>query len=434
MTRTETTEARLRRYNAELDRLMQVARETGQDLSSFTRIAVQSLTRMLAVERASIWLLREDGASLTCECLYEASPARASSGATLAAHDFPSYFDAFKTARVIAADDARLDPRTCEFATGYLDGLDIHSMLDAQIRDLSGLRGVVCCEQVGGQRAWREEDIAFAGAVAEYIGLAMELDARQRIADELRDTNAQLLAAVAEAEQARAAAEAANLSKSRFLANTSHELRTPLNGILGGVTIIRLDPGPEETSEWLDTIERSGRSLLHTVNAILDAAALQDGTLAVETTRFDPREAVEEACRVGAPGDFRDRIAVAEIGGPPPVVLADYRKTVQVLANLVENAFKFAGHAPRVTLDPSRGSRLQVCVEDDGPGLPDEALDAVFDRFSQLDASSTRKHGGTGLGLAISREMAELMGADLSYRHAEGGGACFYLSLPLAGD
>ncbi|WP_417480171.1 ATP-binding protein [Maricaulis maris] len=432
MKQSGTTERRLRRYNAELDRLMQVGRQTGDDVTAFMRVAVQSLTAMLQVERASIWLLRNDDTALHCECLHEAPDDRLSSEGILNALDFPSYFDAFKTARVIAADDARTDPRTCEFAVGYLDVLDIHSMLDAQIRDLSGLRGVVCCEKTGEQRPWHEEDVAFAGAVAEYIGLAMELSERQRNADRLRESNEQLREAVLQAEQARTAAEVANRSKTEFLANTSHELRTPLNGILGGVTILRLGVGPAETTEWLDTIDRSGRSLLHTINAILDAAALQDGTLAVDESRFDIGQAAAEAISVGGPANFRDDIVVQALDRGLMEVTADYRKTVQVLASLVENAFKFAGHAPRVRVEPGTSGTVRICVEDDGPGVPPGSETTVFERFSQVDGSSTRSHGGTGLGLAVSRELAELMGGELGYRAAESGGACFWLQLPDA--
>ncbi|MFY0637123.1 GAF domain-containing sensor histidine kinase [Maricaulis maris] len=434
MRQTETTEQRLRRYNAELDRLMQVGRQTGDDLATFMEVAVQSLTSMLQVERASIWLLRDDGSALNCACLHEAPEDRLSGEGALNALDFPSYFDAFKTARVIAADEARTDPRTCEFAVGYLDVLDIHSMLDAQIRDLSGLRGVVCCEKTGGQRHWHEEDVAFAGAVAEYIGLAMELSERQRNADRLRESNEKLREAVLQAEQARATAETANRSKTEFLANTSHELRTPLNGILGGVTILRLGVGPKETEEWLDTIDRSGRSLLHTVNAILDAAALQDGTLSVEVSRFDIARAAAEAINVGGPANFRDGISVDVNGDGAVNVVADYSKTVQVLASLVENAFKFAGQAPRVSVSSDSDGQVTVCVEDDGPGLPPGSEATVFERFSQADGSTTRTHGGTGLGLAVARELTELMGGVLGYRQADGGGACFWLQLPGGAD
>ncbi|MFT6463204.1 MAG: signal transduction histidine kinase, partial [Maricaulis maris] len=288
------------------------------------------------------------------------------------------------------------------------------------------------CEKTGEQRPWHEEDVAFAGAVAEYIGLAMELSERQRNADRLRESNEQLREAVLQAEQARTAAEVANRSKTEFLANTSHELRTPLNGILGGVTILRLGVGPAETTEWLDTIDRSGRSLLHTINAILDAAALQDGTLAVDVSRFDIGQAAAEAISVGGPANFRDDIVVQALDRGLMEVTADYRKTVQVLASLVENAFKFAGHAPRVRVEPGTSGTVRICVEDDGPGVPPGSETTVFERFSQVDGSSTRSHGGTGLGLAVSRELAELMGGELGYRAAESGGACFWLQLPDA--
>ncbi|WP_203293701.1 GAF domain-containing sensor histidine kinase [Maricaulis parjimensis] len=423
---TESTESRLRRFNAELDRLMTASRDQDGHLPDLMEAATRSMTGMLGIRRASVWLLDETQKELICQCLFDAETGQIDSGMTLSAGDFPSYFQAFQTARVVSADDAIEDPRTREFADTYLRVLDIRSMLDAQIRDFRGLRGVVCCEEVGQLRPWREEERAFVASVAEYVGLAMELAGRRALAETLQDTNARLTQALQDAE-------AANIAKTHFLANASHELRTPLNGILGGAAILKLAPELSgDSRNWVEVIERSGRGLLQVVNSILDMSALEGGNFVLSPQIFNLNDAVAEACELATPSG---ETAPALMAGPSIDVLADRRRVVQVVSSFIDNAFKFAGHAPdvRIVEGLSAGQvRVEVC--DHGPGLSDDQVDHVFGQFSQGDESSRRRHGGIGLGLALSRAIADAMQARIGYQPAEGGGAVFWLEIAEAGE
>ena len=422
-------EDRLRNYNAELDRLMRISRAAGGDIAGLLETVTKTLTQMLEIRRASVWMLDTQGERLVCHCLWEQGAEAVTAGFELNAQEYPSYFQAFQTSRVIAADDAAHDPRTSEFAEGYLDKLDIHSLLDAQIRDFSDLRGVVCCEQVGKPRHWREEDIAFVAAVAEYIGLAVELAQRQEAADALRESNERL-------GRALDTAEAANLAKTRFLATMSHELRTPLNGILGSTAILKNAAGPDaETQRWLDIIEGSGRSLLQVITAVLDMAAAEGGLLTVNTTEFDLSEAARDAAGEGARSHGAAALAVnldPRISGPARV-RADRTRAVQVIASFVDNAFKFAGAAPELHVCPSpRIDQWRLEVRDAGPGVPPDQAERVFDWFHQVDNSSRRAHGGIGLGLALSRELARVMQGAVGYQDRPGGGSVFWVDLPRA--
>ena len=420
----ESTESRLRRLNAELDRLITASRDEDGDLPVLMASATRSLTTMLGIRRASVWLLDESQEALVCQCLYDSGTGEFEAGMTLSAGDFPSYFEAFQTSRVVSADDAIQDPRTREFADTYLRVLDIRSMLDAQIRDFRGLRGVVCCEEVGHSRPWREEERAFVASVAEYVGLAMELAQRRALAETLQQTNTRLTQALQDAE-------AANIAKTHFLANASHELRTPLNGILGGAAILKLAPDLSgDSRNWVEVIDRSGRGLLKVVNSILDMSALEGGNLVLNSEIFDPGKAVAEACEMATPsGEDRPTVRGVSLAH----VRADRRRVVQVISSFIDNAYKFAGHAPEVRIvDGQTAGHVRIEVSDTGPGLSEDRIDHVFGRFSQGDESSRRRHGGIGLGLALSQAIADAMQARIGYHAAEGGGAVFWLELARA--
>jgi signal transduction histidine kinase len=434
-TGTDNHQSNMLRFNAELDRLMQARRNDSLSLDEFLQTVTRSVSGMLGVSRASVWWLEDQGQILRCACLYEAGHDRFSSGSALKAGEYPHYFDAFGRARVIAAHHAPSDPGTCEFANGYLDMLGISSMLDAQISNREGLRGVVCCEHTGPARRWTAEEIAFVGSVADYTGLALELKERGEMAEALSRANAELREAVEAAQAARDEAERANRLQSQFLANTSHELRTPLHGVLGGLAILRDESRPEVREHWFGLIERSGRWLLGTVNSVLDMAAIEDGTLALNPSRFDLSDALTAAVAGLRPGEDTDRVRL-DIGpavGRAGSFFTDRARLERVVGNLLDNAVKFAPHSP-ITLRVSPASLVaggvRIAVEDEGAGVPEDMRDAIFDRFRQGDGSARRQYGGSGLGLAISREYITRMGGHLAYAPREGGGSVFWFELP----
>jgi len=234
------------------------------------------------------------------------------------------------------------------------------------------------------------------------------------------------------------AAEAANQAKSDFLATMSHEIRTPLNGVLGMAQAMAADGLPETQRERLAVVRRSGETLLTILNDILDLSKIEAGKLDLEEVDFDIAEvagatlagfsAVASAKHV----TLDLRISEAAEG----VYRSDPTRVRQILANLVSNALKFTEQGcVRVTIDRP-GEVLELRVSDTGVGISADQLDKLFQKFSQADASTTRKYGGTGLGLAICRELAEIIGGDIRAESLAGEGTTFIVRLliPRVGD
>jgi PAS domain S-box-containing protein len=232
---------------------------------------------------------------------------------------------------------------------------------------------------------------------------------------------------------ARAAAERANEAKSNFLAVMSHEIRTPLNGVLGMAQAMSADDLSERQRERLDVIRQSGESLLAILNDVLDLSKIESGRLLLEEGEFS----LEDLAR-GAHATFT---ALANKKGlsfdlaVEPVArgfyAGDSTRVRQILYNLISNALKFTERGQvRVVASRSESSLIiEVC--DTGVGIAPDRLNALFQKFEQEDASTTRRFGGTGLGLAISRELAELMGGHISVQSALGQGSTFRVDLPL---
>lgn len=244
-----------------------------------------------------------------------------------------------------------------------------------------------------------------------------------------------------EAEQAlireKEVANAAVQAKSQFLAVMSHEIRTPLNSVLGFADLLAVSPLNQEQKDQVDLIRRSGDALLVLLNDILDFSRIESGGLALDVQDVDFRACLREVLDwYRPPAAARGLDLVLEVEEDlPGVIRTDPARLRQILLNLVGNAVKFTENGAvtvRVWRKPlARPGWVSVAVEvaDTGIGIPPGKVDLLFQPFSQVDSSATRRFGGTGLGLAICRRLAELLGGEVGLRRSGPGGSVFFLEL-----
>ena len=239
-----------------------------------------------------------------------------------------------------------------------------------------------------------------------------------------------------EAQHARRDAEAANRLKDEFLATMSHELRTPLNAILGWSSILRRGlRDTEDLERGLATIERNALAQARLIEDVLDVSRIISGKLRLDVRRVDLVAIANAALDVVRPAAAARGVRLAIEPGPEPTVdlIGDADRLQQVVWNLLSNAVKFTASDGAVSLHIERsGSAIQLIVRDTGSGIAPEHLPFIFERFRQVDSSTTRKFGGLGLGLAIVRHLVELHGGSVSVASAGlGHGATFIVDLPV---
>ena len=263
-------------------------------------------------------------------------------------------------------------------------------------------------------------------------------EANEMLEQRVARRTSELLASREEALQAARA-------KAAFLATMSHEIRTPLNGVVGMSTLLAETSLDDEQSDYLQTIRLSSDQLLVVINDILDFSKIESGKLDLEVEPLSPRAAIEEACDIAAPQAREKNLELivdvpeAAAGGQPamPAAIAgDITRIRQVLINLINNAVKFtekgevAVSVRRLPMaDDSGLVLLEFRVSDSGIGIPPDRVGALFQAFTQVDASTTRKYGGTGLGLAICKRLVELMGGDIGVDSVPGKGSTFWFTI-----
>jgi len=312
------------------------------------------------------------------------------------------------------------------------DGVNLRAVAGVPLRSGSEVVGVIGMVRLDRDMEFGESELQtlgrFAGLASValqnatlYAALQAELAEHERTAARLR--------------LARDAAEAANRAKSTFLANMSHELRTPLNAIIGYSEMLLEEAGESEAAVDLDRIRSAGRHLLAVLQDILDLSKIEAGKMELVLDTIDVTALVEEAVLTVQPtARAKGNVVRSRVPCGGATLYADPTKVRQCLLNLLSNAAKFTEHG-HIDLEVER-SEADGCgwwsfrVSDTGIGMTPEQVSRIFQPFTQVDGSTTRRFGGTGLGLAITKRFCQMMGGDVSVDSKEGVGSVFTLRLP----
>lgn len=402
--------------------LLQLARTkelSGGDFEAAARAICVLAAETMQVERISVWLLDDAAEVLSCACLYERTKRTFSSGTKLTARDYPRYFAALEEGRAIAAHDAVHDPRTSEFAHGYLDVRGIGAMLDSVLRVEGKVVGAICHEHVGPPRTWREQEIVFAGELADQAAHAL-LSARRAAAEEERE---QMEAELRQAQKLEALG--------RLSAGVAHDFNNLLSVILGNAELARSATTREELEVTLDEIRTAGERAADLTSRLLAIGRRQ--VLTTETVDWNERlhESIQLLRRL-IPADILLEFQPTD---DCTLVEADPTQLDQILMNLCLNARDAIQGGGRITVTTRRersenghGADVVLRVEDDGAGIPEEFRDRIFDPFF----TSKELGSGTGLGLSMIYGIVQQHGGRVDVESQVGDGTAFEVRLPAA--
>jgi len=325
--------------------------------------------------------------------------------------------------------------------SGYTSPAE-YAQLWATITTGQTWHGVFQDKKKNGELYWESATISpvknESGVITNYLAVKEDITKRKLAEEELQETIAQLEKATTFANDMAAEAEMSNKAKSDFLANMSHEIRTPMNGIIGMANLLLETDLDDQQRDFAETVVNSGETLLTIINDILDLSKIEAGKMELETINFDLDNilhsfAMSIALRTEEKGLEFICAAAPDV---PTRLIGDPLRLRQILTNLVGNAIKFTEQGEIsviANLKSASESEAVICftIKDSGIGIPANKLGILFDKFSQVDSSTTRQYGGTGLGLAISKQLSEMMGGRIGVKSSENAGSEFWFTVSL---